>query len=119
MPRTIAIMLGAGALATASLAAGCGRTDDTHAYGTFTDCATIGKPVTTNDPSGDQRRTNGTPANAAPMGDLVQLRLARGNGKLCAEFTTKAQIRPYAAFDLTMRPQDADTPVSPERTPSP
>jgi hypothetical protein len=110
MRRKIAIMLGAGALMTA-LATGCGRTDDTRAYGTFTDCAKIGRTVTTSDPSGDQRRTSRTGSDAAPMGDLTQLRVARGGGKLCAEFSTNGQIRPYAAFVLTMRPQNADTPV--------
>lgn len=110
MRRNIATMLGAGALVTV-LAAGCGRTDDTRNYGHFTDCARIGKPVSTQDPKGDQRRTNGTASDAAPMGDLTQLRLARSGGKLCAEFTTDAQIRPYAAFVLTMRPQATDTPV--------
>jgi hypothetical protein len=110
MRRTIAMMLGAGAL-VAGLASGCGQTDDTHAYGTFSDCAKVGRPVTTNDPTGDQRRTNGTSSRAAPMGDLKRLRIARGGGRLCAEFTTDAQIRPYAAFVLTMRPEDADTPV--------
>jgi hypothetical protein len=109
MRRKMAIVLGAGALVVA--AAGCGQTDDTHNYGSFTDCARIGRPVTTSDPAGDQRRTNGTASDAAPMGDLTQLRIARGGGKLCAEFTTKAQIRPYAAFVLTMRPQETDTPV--------
>jgi hypothetical protein len=110
MRRDVTIMLGAGAL-VAALAAGCGTTDDTHNYGAFTDCAKIGRPVTTNDPEGDQRRTNGTSSGAAPMGDLTKLRIARGGGKLCAEFTTNAQIRPYAAFVLTMRPQATDTPV--------
>jgi hypothetical protein len=110
MRRHIAIMLGAGAL-TPALAAGCGQTDDTLNYGAFTDCAKVGRPVATSDPTGDQRRTNGTAADAAPMGDLTKLRVARGGGKLCAEFTTDDQIRPYAAFVLTMRPQDADAPV--------
>jgi hypothetical protein len=109
MRRKMAIVLGAGALVVA--ASGCGQTDDTHNYGSFTDCARIGRPVTTEDPSGDQRRTNGTASNAAPMGDLTKLRIARGGGRLCAEFTTNAQIRPYAAFVLTMRPQASDTPV--------
>lgn len=104
------MMLGAGTL-VAGLLSGCGQTDDTHNYGTFTDCAKIGRPVTTNDPKGDQRRTNGTSSSAAPMGDLTRLRIARAGGRLCAEFTTDAQIRPYAAFVLTMRPQGADTPV--------
>ena len=40
------------------------------------------------------------------MGDLTRLRIARAGGKLCAEFKTNAQIKPYAAFVLTMRPQD-------------
>jgi hypothetical protein len=109
MRPNIAILLGASALAL--LSAGCGTTDDTHNYGSFTDCARIGRPVTTSDPRGDQRRTNGTSSSAAPQGDLTQLRIARGGGRLCAEFTGSAQIRPYVAFVLTMRPEDADTPV--------
>jgi hypothetical protein len=110
MRRNITIVLGAGALLAAATA-GCGTTDDTHNYGNFTDCAKIGRTVTTSDPEGDQRRTNGTSSDAAPMGDLTRLRIARGGGKLCAEFTTNDQIRPYAAFVLTMRPQATDTPV--------
>jgi hypothetical protein len=110
MRRNITIMLGAGALLVAATA-GCGTTDDTHNYGRFTDCARIGRPVTTSDPKGDQRRTNRTSSDAAPMGDLTKLRIARGGGRLCAEFTTDAQIRPYAAFVLTMRPQATDAPV--------
>jgi hypothetical protein len=88
----------------------CGD-DDGKSYGTFTDCATVGKPVTTTDPAGDQRRTNGTADTSAPHGDLVKLRVAKSANRLCAEFTAKADIKPYVAFVLTMRPQDSDTPV--------
>ena len=64
----------------------CGDDSDQQEFGAFTDCATIGRPVVTNDPRGDQRRTNGTPDDSAPQGDLVALRLARGGDRLCAEF---------------------------------
>jgi hypothetical protein len=104
--RAIAILLG---LLACALTA-CGGDDD-HTFGSFTDCATIGKPVTTSDPAGDQRTTKGTASDAAPQGDLVKLRVAKSPDRLCAEFTAKAPIKPYAAFVLTMRPQDRDTPV--------
>ena len=62
------------------------------------------------DPAGDQRGGKaGSPP--APQGDLTALRLARGGGRLCAEFRTKGDIKPYAAFVLALRPTDADTPV--------
>jgi hypothetical protein len=103
----IAMLLGSVAFS----AAACGGADDKE-FGKVTDCAKIGKPVTTSDPAGDQRRTNGTPDDSAPQGDLTQLRIAKGGDRLCAEFTAKADIKPYAAFVLTMRPQDQDTPVA-------
>lgn len=106
---TIAACAAAAALALTT--AGCGSDPDKAEFGTFTDCATIGKPVVTNDPTGDQRRTNGTPDDSAPQGDLTRLRVARGGGRLCAEFQAKEPIRPYAAFVLAMRPQETDTPV--------
>jgi hypothetical protein len=104
--RAIVILLG---LLACALTA-CGSDDD-HSFGEFTDCATIGKPVTTSDPAGDQRTTKGTPSDSAPQGDLVKLRVAKSPDRLCAEFTAKEPIKPYAAFVLTMRPQDRDTPV--------
>jgi len=104
--RATAILLG---LVACALSA-CGGDDD-HSFGTFTDCSTVGKPVTTSDPAGDQRRTNGTSDDSAPQGDLVKLRVAKSANRLCAEFTAKEPIKPYVAFVLTMRPQDRDTPV--------
>jgi hypothetical protein len=104
--RATAILLGTVACALAA----CGGADD-RSFGTFTDCATVGKPVVTSDPSGDQRRTNGTPDDSARQGDLVRLRVAKSADRLCAEFTAKGAIKPYVAFVLTMRPQDRDTPV--------
>jgi hypothetical protein len=99
-------------LGSAAFALGaCGGGDDNE-FGTVTDCAKVGRPVTTSDPAGDQRRTNGTPDDSAPQGDLTQLRLAKSGDRLCAEFTSKADIKPYAAFVLTMRPQDRETPVA-------
>ncbi|WCB94546.1 hypothetical protein DSM104299_03283 [Baekduia alba] len=106
MRRATAILLGTVALVLSA----CGG-DDSKSYGTFTDCATIGKPVTISDPAGDQRRSNGTRDDSAPQGDLVKLRVAKSANRLCAEFTAKEQIKPYVAFVLTMRPQDSDTPV--------
>lgn len=106
MRRATAIILGT----VASALAACGGSGD-HSFGTFTDCATIGRPVVATDPSGDQRRTNGTPDNTAPQGDLVRLRIAKSSTRVCAEFTTKGPIKPYVAYVLTMRPQDRDTPV--------
>jgi hypothetical protein len=101
-------------LATVAVAltlAACGDDSDQQEFGAFTDCATIGRPVLTNDPKGDQRRTNGTPDDSAPQGDLVALRLARGGDRLCAEFQAASPIKPYVAYVVTMRPQDRDTPV--------
>jgi hypothetical protein len=103
----IAMLLGSLAFALAA----CGASDD-HDFGTFTDCGDVGRPVVTSDPAGDQRRTNGTPDDSAPHGDLTQLRIAKAGDRLCAEFTSKADIEPYAAFVLTMRPQDRDAPVA-------
>jgi hypothetical protein len=105
--RATAILLG---IATCALSA-CGGGAQGRSYGTFTDCSAVGKLVTTADPAGDQRRTNGTPDDSAPQGDLVKLRVAKSANRLCVEFTAKEQIKPYAAFVLTMRPQDRETPV--------
>ena len=107
MRRAIAILLGS----AACLLAACGDDPDTASFGTFTECDTIGKPVAVDDPLGDQRRTNGTPDDSAPYGDLIRLRVSRSANRLCAEFRTEEPIKPYAAFALTMRPQNADTPV--------
>ncbi len=110
--RPIGILAGTAAtLATAFVLSACGQTDDTLNFGSFTDCATVGRPVVTDDPSGDQRTSKGVKATAEPKGDLLRLRVAKSPSRLCAEFTAAAPIRPYVAFVLTMRPQAADTPV--------
>ena len=100
------------AIAAAPALVACGGDDpQQRSFGTFTDCATLGRPVVAGDPAGDQRRTNGTPDDSAPQGDLVRLRLTRSATRLCAEFQAKDPIRPYAAYVLTLRPQDGDTPA--------
>jgi hypothetical protein len=110
--RPIGILAGSTATIAAVVAlTACGQTDDTENFGTFTDCAKVGRPVVTNDPIGDQRASKGVEATAEPKGDLVRLRVAKSDNQLCAEFTADAPIRPYAAFVLTMRPQAAETPV--------
>jgi hypothetical protein len=108
--RRAATSILAAAAAALALAA-CGDDAGHREFGTFTDCSTVGRPVVTNDPKGDQRRTNGTPDDSAPQGDLVRLRLARSGDRLCAEFQAPAAVKPYVAYVLTMRPQDRDTPV--------
>jgi hypothetical protein len=110
--RPIGIL--AGSAATLAAVAGltaCGQTDDTLNFGSFTDCAKVGKPVVTDDPAGDQRTSKGVSATAEPKGDLLRLRVAKSPTQLCAEFTADAPIRPYVAYVLTMRPQAADAPV--------
>jgi hypothetical protein len=110
--RPIGILAGSTATIVAvGVLAACGETDATSNYGTFTDCATVGRPVVTDDPTGDQRTSKGVKATAELKGDLVRLRVAKNANQLCAEFTADAPIRPYAAFVLTMRPQAAETPV--------
>jgi hypothetical protein len=99
------------AAAAALTLASCGDSADNREFGTFTDCAAVGRPIVTNDRTGDQRRTNGTPDDSAPQGDLTGLRVARSPNRLCAEFRVRKPIKPYVAFVLTMRPQDAETPV--------
>jgi hypothetical protein len=99
------------AVAAALALSACGDDADTQEFGTFTDCAALGRPIVTSDPNGDQRRTSGTPGDAAPQGDLVGLRLARSGDRLCAEFQAAAPVKPYVAYVLTMRPQDRETPV--------
>jgi hypothetical protein len=91
--------------------AGCGSDAANREFGTFTDCTSIGRPAVANDTTGDQRRTNGTPDDSAPQGDLVRLRVTKSANRLCAEFTAAAPIKPYVAYVLTMRPQDRSTPV--------
>jgi hypothetical protein len=110
--RPIGILAGTTAtIAAVVVLTACGQTDDTLNFGTFTDCAKIGRPVVTNDPSGDQRTSKGVEATAEPKGDLLRLRVAKNDKQLCVEFTAEAPIRPYVAFVLTMRPQAADTPA--------
>jgi hypothetical protein len=110
--RPIGILAGTTATLAAVLAlTACGQTDDTLNFGTFSDCAKIGRPVATADPAGDQRTSKGVKASAEPKGDLLGLRLAKSPTQLCAEFTVAAPVRPYVAYVLTMRPQSADTPV--------
>jgi hypothetical protein len=109
-----AVRILAGSAATLLTVVGltaCGQTDDTLNFGTFTDCAKIGRAVVTDDPAGDQRTSKGVKATAEPKGDLLHLRVAKSPSQLCAEFTADAPIRPYVAFVLTMRPQAADAPV--------
>jgi len=99
----------AGAAAATALAAGCGSSAN-HEFGTVTDCASVGRVTQVDDPAGDQRGGRGG-APKAPQGDLTGLRISRGGGRLCAEFRTKADIKPYAAFLLVLRPKTADTPA--------
>jgi hypothetical protein len=108
--RRAATSILAAAAAALTLAA-CGDDAADQEFGTFTDCAALGRPVTTNDPKGDQRRTNGTPDDSAPQGDLVALRLVRAGDRLCAEFQAARPIKPYVAYVVTMRPQATETPV--------
>ena len=108
MRRPIAILA---ALAAVLTLAACGQTDDTLNFGSFSDCAKVGRPVQTADPAGDQRTSKAVEAGAEPKGDLLALRVAKSPTQLCAEFTVAAPVRPYVAYVLTMRPQAADTPV--------
>jgi hypothetical protein len=104
---------GTTALAVLLALAGCGDADD-HRFGTFTDCASVGAVTRTTDPAGDQRAAKGTRAAAGadePRGDLVAVGLARGGGDLCVEFQARARIEPAAAYVVTLRPQDAETPA--------
>jgi hypothetical protein len=105
--RTLPAVLLAAAVAALSA---CGGSDGDQQFGTVTDCTRIGRVTQVADPAGDQRADKAGAA-PAPQGDLVALRLARGGGRLCAEFRTKAQIKPYAAFVLLLRPTGAQTPV--------
>jgi hypothetical protein len=110
--RPIGILAGSAATLTAVFAlTACGQTDDTLNFGSFSDCAKVGRPVLTSDPAGDQRTSRGVKASAEPKGDLLGLRVAKSPTQLCAEFQVNAPVRPYVAYVLTMRPQAADAPV--------
>jgi hypothetical protein len=110
--RPIGILAGGTATIAAVFAlTACGQTDDTLNFGSFSDCAEVGRPVQTRDPAGDQRSSKGVKAGAEPKGDLLGLRVAKSPTQLCAEFEVAAPVRPYVAYVLTMRPQAADAPV--------
>jgi hypothetical protein len=111
--RLIVTLLAAFAFVVAAAIAKRAGDDDVKTYGTFTDCSAFGRPVVTDDPRGDQRTTKGEKAHASPQGDLLRLRLAKSakGDRLCAEFQAAGDVKPYVAYVLTMRPQDAETPV--------
>jgi hypothetical protein len=111
--RLIVTILAAFAIVVAAAIAERAGDDDVKTYGTFTDCATFATPVVTDDPRGDQRTTKGEKASASPQGDLLRLRLAKDakGDRLCAEFQAAGDVKAYVAYVLTMRPQDAETPV--------
>lgn len=115
MGRRVIITIAAAFLAVvaASIATKAGDDDRVKSYGTFTDCAKLGEPVVTNDPEGDQRTTKGGTVEKSPQGDLIRLRLAKDakGDRLCAEFQAAGPVKPYVAYVLTMRPQDAETPL--------
>jgi hypothetical protein len=112
--RRVIITIAAAFLAViaASIATKAGDDDKVKSYGTFTECSSFGTPVVTDDPRGDQRTTKGDKVESSPQGDLVRLRLAKSpkGDRLCAEFQAAGQVKPYVAYVLTMRPQDAETP---------
>jgi hypothetical protein len=114
VPRALGILAGGtAALAAVGVLSACGGAGTS--YGTFTDCAKIGRVATVADAKGDQRgRLAG--ATAQPQGDLVRLRVARGGGRLCVEFEAAAKIKPPVAYVLVMRPHDAETAVQLEAT---
>jgi len=112
--RVIVTVLAAfAAVVAAAIATKAGDDNDVKSYGTFTDCASFGKPVVVDDPRGDQRTTKGEKVESSPQGDLVRLRLAKdgGGNRLCVEFQAAGAVKPYVAYVLTMRPQDRETPV--------
>ena len=88
---------GAAALAAVALA-GCGGDDLGGDFGTYTDCAHVGRLDTVTDPSGD---AGGGPGSA----DLVAASLAQGEGRLCARFETRAAAESGSAFVLELRPE--------------
>jgi hypothetical protein len=101
--RSLATLL---AIASTGLAVGgCGEQNPDRDFGTYTDCATVGRLSFQPDPSGDQR------GGEAPEGDLVGLRLARSGDRLCVDFETRDDVRSPTIFALVMRPGAADTPV--------
>ena len=103
--------LAVAALGLVAAAVGCGAGgNDAHRFGTFTDCAKIGPLTTVTDAAHDQRGGLGGAA-PQPQGDLLALRLTRRDRRLCAEFRTRADIVPSAAYVLALRPQATDTPV--------
>jgi hypothetical protein len=108
--RAISILAGGTATLAAVLAlSACGDNPDNR-YGAFTDCADIGPVATATDPKGDQAGRLAGKA-AQPQGDLLGLRVARGGGKLCAEFRVATKVRPPAAYVLALRPRDSETPL--------
>jgi hypothetical protein len=111
--RLIVTILAAFAIVVAAAVAKRAGDDGVKTYGTFTDCGRFATPVVTDDPRGDQRTTKGEKAQSSPQGDLVRLRLAKDakGDRLCAEFQAAGDVKAYVAYVLTMRPQDAETPV--------
>jgi hypothetical protein len=116
VPRASGILAGGtAALAAVGVLSGCAGSGGDNSYGTFTDCAKIGRVATVADAAGDQRgRLAG--ASAQPQGDLVRLRVARHGGRLCVEFEAAATVKPPVAYALAMRPHDAETAVQLEAT---
>jgi hypothetical protein len=109
VPGPRAILFGAAVAAAALGLSGCGGSGSGDA-GRFTDCAHVGRLTTVSDPARDQGgRIAGVPDE--PQGDLVGARLARGHGRLCAEFRARGRVRPAAAYLLLLRPQHSDTPL--------
>jgi hypothetical protein len=111
VPRATAILASCLALPAAALAVtGCAGSAKDNRFGTFTDCSKIGPVANAPDPDGDQRGVLAG-SKAQPQGDLVDLKVARRNGKLCVQFWAAEPIKPYVAYVLAMRPQDAQTPL--------
>jgi hypothetical protein len=110
VPRARAILIGAAAAAAAACGlTACGASSSGDA-GRFTDCADVGRLTTVRDPARDQGgRIAGVPEE--PQGDLVGVRLARGHGRLCAEFRARSRVRPAAGYLLVLRPQRSETPL--------
>jgi hypothetical protein len=104
LPRSLLAFLVVAA--GAGVVAGCGQQQPDRDFGTYTDCATVGRISTASDPPGDQLGKG-----SGPQGDLVGLRLARGHGRLCVEFITRGPIRAAALFALSLRPAATEKPV--------
>jgi hypothetical protein len=98
------VRLRALALGAAAALAGCGSGEPGGDFGAFTDCASVGRPQAVGDPAGDA-------PGAPPSGDLVGAALARGDGRLCATFTTRERAASGSAFVLELRPRQ--DPVGP------